>query len=90
MTFSLAILNSGYVELLKCAKQSASDGCGKRSWTVAMTIVYIREYGSTLYVGMVSVVSYSLYICIGAKIRNRLKTAGKRLKIDQPCYNWPL
>ena len=55
-----------------------------------MMIVYIREYGSTLYVGMVSVVSYSLYICIGAKIRNRLKTAGKRLKIDQPCYNWPL
>ena len=47
-----------------------------------MTIVYIREYGyRTLYVGMVSVVSFSLYIYvyIGAKIRNRLKTAGKRL-----------
>ena len=55
--------------------------------TVVMTIVYIREYGSTLYVGMVLVVSYSLYICIGAKIRNRLKTAGKRLCIvkDRPA-----
>ena len=35
----------------------------------------IRECGSTLYVGMVRVVSFSLYIGIGAKFRNRLKTA---------------
>ena len=35
----------------------------------------IRECGSTLYVGMVRVVSFFLYIGIGAKFRNRLKTA---------------
>ena len=43
--------------------------------------VCIREYGSTLYVGMVRVVSFSLYIGIGAKIRNRLKIAEKKLCI---------
>ena len=41
----------------------------------AMHVSYIRECGSTLYVGMVRVVSFSLYIGIGAKFRNRLKTA---------------
>ena len=35
----------------------------------------IREYGSTLYVGMVLVVSFSPYIGIGAKFRIRLKIA---------------
>ena len=39
--------------------------------------INIREYGSTLYVGMVRVVSFSLYIGIRAKIRNRLKIAEK-------------
>ena len=39
----------------------------------------IREYGSTLYVGMVLVVSFSTYIGIGAKFRNRLKIAETRL-----------
>ena len=39
----------------------------------------IRECGSTLYVGMVRVVSFSLYIGIGAKFRNRLKTAKTNL-----------
>ena len=38
----------------------------------------IREYGSTLYVGMVRVVTFSLYIGIGAKIQNRLKIAKKK------------
>ena len=37
--------------------------------------ISIRECGSTLYVGMIRVVSFSLYIGIGAKFRNRLKTA---------------
>ena len=41
----------------------------------------IREYSSTLYVGMVRVVSFSLYIGIRAKIRNRLKIAEKKLCI---------
>ena len=40
---------------------------------------YIREYGSTLYVGMVRVVSFSPYIGIGAKFRIRLKIAKTRL-----------
>ena len=40
---------------------------------------YIREYGSTLYVGMVLVVSFSPYIGIGAKFRIRLKIAETRL-----------
>ena len=35
----------------------------------------IRECGSTLYVGMVRVVSFSLYMGIGAKSQNRLATA---------------
>ena len=39
----------------------------------------IREYGSTLYVGMVLVVSFSPYIGIGAKFRIRLKIAETRL-----------
>ena len=39
----------------------------------------IREYGSTLYVGMVRVVSFSPYIGIGAKFRIRLKIAKTRL-----------
>ena len=41
---------------------------------------------------MVSVVSFSLYIYIGAKIRNRLKTAGKRLCIvkDRPAMLYKL
>ena len=43
--------------------------------------VNIRGYSSTLYIGMVPAVSFSLYICIGTKIRNRLKTAGKKLCI---------
>ena len=42
-------------------------------------ISLIREYGSTLYVGMVRVVSFSPYIGIGAKFRIRLKIAKTRL-----------
>ena len=45
------------------------------------SIHLIREYGSTLYVGMVRVVSFSPYIGIGAKNRIRLKIAEKRLCI---------
>ena len=44
-----------------------------------LTIYIIREYGSTLYVGMVRVVSFSPYIGIGAKFRIRLKIAETRL-----------
>ena len=47
---------------------------------VYVLVVYtIREYGSTLYVGMVRVVSFSPYIGIGAKFRIRLKIAKTRL-----------
>ena len=48
---------------------------------VRSKVYVIREYGSTLYVGMVRVVSFSLYIGIRAKIRNRLKIAEKKLCI---------
>ena len=46
-----------------------------------MFYLYIIEYGSTLYGGMVRVVSFSLYIGGGAKIRNRLKITEKKLCI---------
>ena len=42
--------------------------------------VYIRECGSTLYVGMAQGVSFSLYIGIGAKFENTQKTAERRLR----------
>ena len=51
---------------------------------------YIREYGSTLYVGMILVVLFYLYIFIGAKIRNRLKTTNKRLCIFKASDRVPL
>ena len=41
--------------------------------------IIIREYGSTLYVGIVRVVSFSPYIGIGAKFRITLKIAKTRL-----------
>ena len=41
--------------------------------------IYIRECGSTLYVGMAQGVSFSLYIGIGAKFENTQKTGERRL-----------
>ena len=41
---------------------------------------YIRECGSTLYVGMAQGVSFSLYIGIGAKFENTQKTGERRLR----------
>ena len=41
--------------------------------------IYIRECGSTLYVGMAQGVSFSLYIGIGAKFENTQKTSERRL-----------
>ena len=53
----------------------------------------IRECGSTLYVGMAQGVSFSLYIGIGAKIKNTPKT-GKRgyvqLNIERSYYKLTL
>ena len=49
------------------------------SGQVRFSTSLIREYGSTLYVGMVPVVSFSPYIGIGAKFCNRLKIAEMRL-----------
>ena len=40
---------------------------------------YIRECGSTLYVGMAQGVSFPLYIGIGAKFENTQKTGERRL-----------
>ena len=40
----------------------------------------IRECGSTLYVGMVQGVSFSLYIGIGVKSQNTQKTGERRLR----------
>ena len=42
--------------------------------------VYIRECGSTLYVGMAQGVSFSLYIGIRAKSENTQKTGERRLR----------
>ena len=42
--------------------------------------IYIRECGSTLYVGMAQGVSLSLYIGIGAKFQNTQKTGERRLR----------
>ena len=42
---------------------------------------YIREYGSTPYVGMTRFFSFSPYIGIGAKSRNRPKIDKTRLCI---------
>ena len=44
------------------------------------TILFIRECGSTLYVGMAQGVSFSLYIGIGAKFQNTQKTGERRLR----------
>ena len=41
---------------------------------------HIREYGSTLYVGMAQGVSLSLYIGIGAKFENTQTTGERRLR----------
>ena len=49
-----------------------------RVWGVIGT--YIRECGSTLYVGMAQGVSFSLYIGIGAKFENTQKTGERRLR----------
>ena len=43
-------------------------------------MLYIRECGSTLYVGMAQGVSFSLYIGIGAKFENTKKTGERRLR----------
>ena len=43
-------------------------------------IYIIRECGSTLYVGIVQGVSFSLYIDIGAKFQNTQKTGERRLR----------
>ena len=40
--------------------------------------IYIRECGSTLYVGMAQGVSFSLYIGIGAKFENTQKNRRKK------------
>ena len=45
-----------------------------------MGLKCIREYDSTLYVGMVQGVSNSQYIGIGAKSRKASKTAKTRLR----------
>ena len=42
--------------------------------------IFIRECGSTLYVGMAQGVSLSLYIGIGAKFENTQKTGERRLR----------
>ena len=42
--------------------------------------IYIRECGSTPYVGMAQGVSFSLYIGIGAKFQNTQKTGERRLR----------
>ena len=50
--------------------------------------ICIRECGSTLYVGMVHVVLFSLYIGIGMISRDTLKTAKQgyvELNIGDPC-----
>ena len=46
-------------------RENESTGCIP---TYRFTYINIREYGRTLYVGMVPAVSLSLYICIGVKI----------------------
>ena len=47
---------------------------------VGSLVHYIRECGSTLYVGMAQGVSLSLYIGIGAKFENTQKTGERRLR----------
>ena len=51
----------------------------KKEKTESLRSVYIRECGSTLYVGMAQGVSLSLYIGIGAKFENTQKTGERRL-----------
>ena len=48
--------------------------------TVTIKTKSIREYNSTLYVGMVQGVSNSQYIGIGMKSRKASKTAKTRLR----------
>ena len=57
-------------------KQKVRNICAVASFCLH---VYIRECGSTLYVGMAQGVSFSLYIGIGAKFENTQKTGERRL-----------
>ena len=51
----------------------------REMWTRS-NYTFIREYDSTLYVGMVQGVSNSQYIGIGTKSRKASKTAKTRLR----------
>ena len=65
--------------LLRKLKQILTQRVDKSCTSTSCTL-YIRECGSTLYVGMAQGVSLSLYIGIGAKFENTQKTGERRLR----------